>query len=121
MVKGNAPWDYKADFVNRSIENVKLGSQYYKMDVVANIHFGFVGAASGFSAEELLVGAGVAQVMGETSSWSYWNSNFDDPGDQVAIWLGIKLYDEYGPELTVDQLITALDQYGSNLNQPKWE
>lgn len=89
------------------------------MDVVANIHFGFVGAASGFGLEELLVGAGVAQIWDGTSDWSYWNSNFDQPKDQYGIWLGFLLYQQYGANLTEADFNAAIEEHGDNLNQPQ--
>ena len=117
MVKGGAPWDFKNDL--SGIDSVVLGSSAVPMDMVANIHYGFVGSAGGFSSGELLAGAGVAQIAGGTSSLSYWNSNFDDPRDQLAIWIGIMLYKKYGLDLTVDQFIQTLDQNNGDQQSPQ--
>jgi len=122
LVKGEGPWDFKADFRELDIDTVILGGHQFNMDVVANIHYGFVGAASGFSTEELLVGAGLAQIKAGTTDWTdwgYWTANFDDPKDQNAIFLGIWLYQQYGPELTVEQFTNAIEGYRENLRQAK--
>jgi hypothetical protein len=113
MVKGGAPWDYKVELRERSTQSVILAGHEFNIDVVANIHFGYVGRASGFSADELLVGAGVAQILAGTSDWAYWQSYFDDPQDQFAIWLGIWLYEH--PDMALED---AIEQYGDNLNAP---
>jgi hypothetical protein len=111
MVKGGGPWDFKPDLSKAGVSTVILGGHSFGFDIVANIHYGFVGAASGFSLNELLLGAGAAQLASGTSSWSYAGSNFDDPRDQAAIWLGFWLYGQYGIDLTIDQFVQAIDQY----------
>ena len=78
----------------------------------ANIHFGFVGSASGFSSDALLNGAGMAQIMGGTSSLSFIWTGFDSPYDAAAIKVGIYLYERYGNvALTEDMLREALQQF----------
>jgi hypothetical protein len=113
MVKGGAPWDYKVELRQAGIQAVVLGGRSFSFDVVANIHFGYVGRASGFSADELLFGAGVAQILDGTSDWEYWRSYFDDPQDQFAILLGIWLFEH--PDMTLED---AIDQYGYYLKPP---
>jgi RHS repeat-associated protein len=113
MVKGGAPWDYKVELNAATVRTVVLSGREFRMDVVANIHFGYVGRASGFSAEELMFGAGVAQVLDGTSDWDYWRSYFDDPQDQFAIWLGIWLFEH--SDMTLED---AIDLYGDHLSPP---
>lgn len=118
LVKGDATWDFKREFREADVLNVTLGCHNYLMDVVANIHYGFVGAASGFSQNELLVGAGVAQIFTGTSHWSYRRSKFDDPDDQAAIQLGYWLYQTYSAEMTETQFIQGVNQYHDRLRLP---
>jgi len=121
LVQGGGPWDYKVELDERELERIELGGTEYRSDVLANVHFGYVGRASGFSSEELLMGAGVAQVLSGTSDWSYFWSCFDDPADQAAISVGIYLYDQYGRfglELTEDMLQEALVLYSVRIGEP---
>lgn len=111
MVKGGAPCDFKVEL--QKYPYVILAGRKFSYDVVANIHFGYVGRASGFSADELMFGAGVAQVLDGTSDWDYWRSYFDDPQDQSGIWLGIWLFEH--PDMTLED---AIRMYGDNLRQP---
>ncbi|HZO70338.1 MAG TPA: Ig-like domain-containing protein [Kribbellaceae bacterium] len=78
---------------------------YY--DVWSNIHYGYVGRASGFDAETLL-GAQASQIPVVGSK---------DPGDDISVQIGIDLYDEYGEEgLTSGQLDQAI-----RAAFPQWE
>jgi hypothetical protein len=117
MVKGNGPWDFKVELREARIPFVTLGSKKYRFDVVANIHYGFVGAAIGFSETLLLKGAGAVQIYSKTSDLSYWNSNFDDPEDQFWIWFGIMLYHKYGDDMTAEEFEAELEQYGGEYAQ----
>jgi len=120
-------WDHKP-FIKKnygmwSYDDVSGNS--YQYDVWSNVHFGYVGAASGFSDWELKSGAGVGQLLAGTSDVGifdkeYWRRRFstlgdadvlaafDDPKDQAAIQLGIDLWRKYGTELTADELMDAI-------------
>ncbi len=112
LVKGGGPWDFKVDLTLKGFENVHLAGEWYFYDIVANIHYGYVGRAGGFSTDALLNGAGVAQITSRTSDWSYWWSRFDDPADQAAILVGIYLWEQYrDQDLTEDMLREALRRY----------
>ncbi|MFT3772521.1 MAG: polymorphic toxin type 44 domain-containing protein [Minicystis sp.] len=97
----------------------------YCYDVWSNIHFGYIGAASGFSGGMLKNGAGAAQAIAGTSDVSifgseYWRRRFetlgdadflaayDDPKDQEAINTGIDLWNKHGENVTQDQLMDAM-------------
>lgn len=84
-------WDYKA--------TLGTTTQYYVSDVgarmtgesIGNFHYDYVGSSC-FSATVLKSAAGMAQLINGTSSWSYWNTFFDDPRDQQQIQKGIDWY-----------------------------
>ncbi len=62
---------------------------------IGNINFGYTGKALGLPDSILLMGAGVAQIIAGTSSFSsIMASNGDDLRDQVFIIYGIRLYKE---------------------------
>jgi len=118
LVKGGGPWDYKVEFGFAGVSNVILGGQLFSMDVVANIHYGFVGAASGFNLRVLQMGAGGAQLMDGTSQSNWAMFYFDDPRDSFAVWFGYMLYMKYGPNLTIEQFQKAIEQYQNSLQPP---
>ncbi len=60
---------------------------------IGNINFGYTGAALGLPESVLLSGAGFAQIMAGTSTFSFvMASNGDDLRDQMFIRYGIMLY-----------------------------
>ena len=112
LVKGDGPWDFKDDLLEKGLQSVQLADKWYSFDVIANIHYGYVGMASGFSVDALLNGAGIAQIKAGTSDWSFFWSRFDDPADVAAILVGIYLWRHYGDqELTPEMLQEALHLY----------
>jgi RHS repeat-associated protein len=111
LVKSGGPWDYKVEFNSASVHQVTLGGKTLGYDVVANIHYGFVGAASGFSEDWLSFGAGIAQIKDGTSNLAYVTSWFDDPRDNAAIMFGYFLFQKYGGNLTKEQFEAELKGY----------
>ena len=94
------------------MKTVKLAGQWYSFDVGANVHYGYVGMASGFSIDALLNGAGIAQITGGYRHWSYFVTRFDQPADAAAISVGIYLWQQYGDQqLTPGMLQEALQHY----------
>jgi len=77
-VRSGGKWDYKVK--NRKYENF------------GNYHFGYAAAAYGIPRGIGKFGAGMYQLKSGTSSWSYWDSFFDDPNDQKWIDEG---YNDY--------------------------
>ena len=83
----------------------------FSYDLWSNIHYGFIGAYAGFTEVELLVGAGVAQVFDNFPEQLEGNAEVnrriydalsnrlgaenDDPSDQQAILIGIRLHSEF--------------------------
>jgi hypothetical protein len=111
LVGTGATWDFKVDiedttWYRRGDRDVIIGGRTLNFDAVANIHFGFVGRAAGFSGGFLVKAAGVAQ-------WQRWQKT-GDPHDQgvcnltyycdhpFATWtirFGAYLYELYGDRL----------------------
>jgi hypothetical protein len=53
----------------------------FSAEELGNLSFGYLGAAYGYSEGFLKFGAGIYQILSNTSSWSYIFSYFDDPRD----------------------------------------
>jgi hypothetical protein len=88
-----------------------LGGELVRMDIVANIHYGYMGKEVGFTDLELYVAAGFAQqVWGDRSS-GRWYAYGDEPVDQKAIQLGIELHKLYGTEPTYGQFVDLFQKY----------
>ena len=88
-------WDLK-DKGGWDLDSTKqycYGDILLREDDIGNIHYGFVGRTL-FSLDLLLFAAGIVQIWDKSSSWSYWDSNFDEPRDQWAIRFGYNLWDE---------------------------
>lgn len=130
-VAPNRPWDHKPIIrhalqakgnFNRGWQ--KYGQDDYFYDIWSNIHYGYVGVAVGFSASELIGGAGLAQAASDASRdvshgrWptmqnhpenGTWPSSADDVPDHISIQLGIDLYASAKPnELTTDLLLRKI-------------
>ncbi|NHZ78995.1 hypothetical protein F2P44_06855 [Massilia sp. CCM 8695] len=127
----NRPWDHKPILSARlRKQNIfragwqRYGNEDYFYDIWSNIHYGYVGAACGFSPDELLGGAGLAQagsdIMRDVSSLrrptvqnhpenGAWANTFDDIPDHISIKLGVTLYQQTKPAaLTVAVLLKAI-------------
>jgi hypothetical protein len=112
LVKGGGPWDFKVDLRHMGKTEVELAGGSYRFDIVANIHYGFVGRASGFASDALRSGAGITQITSRTSSLSFFWTDFDSPYDAAAVQVGIYLYDRYGNiPVTEDMLFEALQLF----------
>jgi RHS repeat-associated protein len=105
LVQAGAAWDFKT-FLNPANANapksgncphekcagfLTLCGACYRYDIVANIHYGYVGKAVGFSNSELLGGAGVAQIL---DNWNGVLPDFlwDEPEDADAIRVGMDMF-----------------------------
>ena len=111
---------------------------WWSYEVVANIHFGYVGRAAGFTELELLGGAGVFQLKdhvvdpvlgggihtGDRSARR--TADFDDPQDRAAIRIGIDLYNQRENKwepITHEQFRAAFLAHASQLKPgpaPNW-
>jgi hypothetical protein len=68
---------------------------YY--DIWSNIHYGYVGSAAGFDPEILQSGAAEAILAGRT-----------DHADILSVQIGIDLWNQYGLNLSAEQLWLAI-------------
>jgi hypothetical protein len=125
------PWDHKPILARRlSRQNIfrrgwqRYGDHDYFYDIWSNIHYGYVGAACGFSPDELLGGAGLAQagsdIGRDLAKWRIprvqhhpengnWANALDDIPDHISIKLGVALYKQARPAaLTVAHLLKAI-------------
>jgi len=131
MVGPGNTWDFKVDIERQpwfaeGERNVILGGVELNYDVVANMHFGFVGRAAGFKGDFLVISAGLAQEMlyrrtGNPNDkgvldLEYWG---DHPFATWSIRLGIFLYDTYGPEgLNEEAFAEGLELYIDEYGEP---
>ncbi|MBN2005873.1 MAG: DUF4157 domain-containing protein [Anaerolineae bacterium] len=139
LVAKGGIWDFKVDLNNKGVEYVKLGDKYYRYDVLANIHFGYVGRSVGFPGQVLLAGAGVAQVKdnvvdpirnGEAPNWNALGPithYCDDSADRASIQVGMELYERFEGRDDVSQeeieqaLIEILEAHDADLPQKEGE
>ena len=95
LVKAGARWDHKGRLLEEVGENIRLcgllDCRWYRYDVIANIHFGYIGRAAGFTGLELHVGTGQAQSK-DTPGTGVWYALGDDPLDYNAVQMGIDLF-----------------------------
>ena len=133
LVGTGATWDFKVDierttwFANGE-RNVTLGNRELNFDAGANIHFGFVGRAAGFSEEFLAAAAGLAQFQTYQANpvplnqgVCDTNSYCDQPFATWSIRFGSYLYDLYGDrldELDDDAFANTLEDYIEEYGEP---
>jgi hypothetical protein len=112
QVRNGGPWDLKNN-VYKPFEKtgVIVCGAAYGNDMPGNFHYGFVGAAAGFSDLILHKAAGVAQERAGTSKPEYHCTYGDDPQDFEFIRLGINLFDEVGLKVTEAGLKSALGKF----------
>ncbi|MFZ5915972.1 MAG: RHS repeat-associated core domain-containing protein [Chloroflexota bacterium] len=131
LVGTGAIWDFKVDiertkWFNEGERDVKLGGQTLNFDAVANMHFGFVGRAAGFSDKLLVAAAGIAQEMlyrdtQDPNDKGVCNGTYycDHPYASWSIQFGIYLYNEYRLEGLDDEVFfSALEAYIAEYGEP---
>jgi RHS repeat-associated protein len=104
-----------------------VGSSLYLFDIWSNIHYGYVGRASGFSQSELTGGAGIEQIGSDLVSKApphrspgadNWLASWDHPSDNEAIRIGIRLWDQYGLAVKPADLYLAVLEAPRLVSQP---
>jgi RHS repeat-associated protein len=115
LVKLGARWDFKNRISEELGLNIRLcgfdGCKWFFYDVIANIHFGYVGRAAGFSSVELHGGAGWAQGIDSPGTGSLLTLG-DEPEDFWEVEMGIYLYHLARPvRLDEFSFKIALDTY----------
>jgi hypothetical protein len=134
LVGTGATWDYKVDiegteWYREGIRDVKLGYGHLNYDAVANIHFGFVGRAAGFSGDFLVSAAGFAQLKRfafdthDPDDFGTCNTTYrcDHPYATWSIRFGIYLYELYWDrlgELDDAAFAAALEEYIALYGEP---
>ena len=74
-----------APFGSGADKHTYVGGWILRNQDWGNYLFSWSARQLGFHLFEILKGAGLAQIWKHTSSWNFWNSNFDDPVDQFWI------------------------------------
>lgn len=109
LVRGGGRWDFKANVYRGFRESgVTVCGRPYRYDMPGNYHYGFVGAAAGFSLTTLLSAAGGAQIQAGTSRPEYWCTFGDDPEDSAFIILGIGLHQSVQLDVSTTNLHLSL-------------
>ena len=121
-VRQNGDWDHKPKlhrFVSpttHSWARHAYDKTLYFYDIWSNIHYGYVGVASGFGEEVLLDGAGLEQ-LGLDLLRRRWPSRvagiqglraWDDAFDQSAISLGIELFSVVPDHVSARELVETI-------------
>jgi len=139
MVRQGGPWDPKPKIAKKFGYYQDLGDGYkYYYDVWGNVMYGYLGAATGFSEDELLHGAGAEQIgsslgysleqliterhidperLPQRRSEASGLAAFDLPEDQAAIRIGIQLWKTYGSDLTPEALLEEILKQGAFLER----
>lgn len=111
-------WDHKPKLPQRY--GLRSGDDFYFKipgqnkrvfyDIYSNIHYGYVGRATGLDRGTLIRGASLGETLlvGE-----------DDAGEQITMRIDMDLYDRYGPNLTKEQLHQGVMQAISEMEQAK--
>ena len=108
-VRNGGDWDLKNNaYKPYKKTGVIVAGNTYGNDMPGNYHYGFVGAAAGFSDYILHKAAGEAQQRAGTSKPEYGCTYGDDPADYEFIRLGIELFDTVGLSVTEVALKTSL-------------
>jgi hypothetical protein len=136
-VAQNSTWDHKPFLKNcfrpRSATEQHFhayGKRRYYYDIWSNIHYGYVGKASGFSDAMLLDGAGLEQIAStlltgtrpvRQGSITGRLRDWDGQKDRKSIQLGIALYQRHMGVLPVKTLLDAIlnNQLDTNLPRSK--
>jgi hypothetical protein len=130
-VRTNGEWDHKPYIAktfkfrvprsSKTQERHILGDFTYYYDLWSNIHYGYVGAAAGFSESELLDGAGLEQIgttllrLGLPKKNADGLRGWDDEPDRVSIGIGIELYKKNSNNINAEDVLEKIRQAGAKL------
>lgn len=80
-----------------------------RYDAWSNIHYGYVGVEAGFTPGELRMCADAADLA------VHWQT---DPGDDVAVRMGIELRQQYSPDqLRPEHILQSIESHRTELEQ----
>lgn len=131
-VRAGGNWDHKPKISSRfkyrvlshqTQERHILGDYTYYYDIWSNIHYGYVGAAAGFSESELLDGAGAEQVVSTLLGGDLPKKNgkglrgWDDESDRVSVRIGIELYNKNPSNVTAIDVLEKIKKAGNELDR----
>jgi RHS repeat-associated protein len=85
VVKTNGLWDFKWEIRDKIGKNIRIAGSWYKQDLPANVNFGYIGVAVGFSEQTLHCGADFATNR-------QWCSGADPIRDYEAIEVGFDIW-----------------------------
>lgn len=119
QVRNGGPWDLKNNVYKpyKKTGLIICGTTYGN-DMPGNFHYGFVGAAAGFSDLILHKAAGMAQERAGTSKPEYHCTYGDDPQDFEFVRLGIDLFDQVGLKVTEASLKSTLATFQTIVCSP---
>ncbi|MEN5343450.1 PAAR domain-containing protein [Achromobacter mucicolens] len=130
IVEPGQPWDHKP-MLQKMLKGVwnsgwqKSGAYDYFYDIWSNIHYGYVGVAVGFTPDELINGAGIAQALHDTlgalaeprlpSMQNHpenggWPASAGDRPDHISIRLGCDLYVDVKPHALTPAILLGAVQ-----------
>ena len=119
-------WDHKPIILSKMTDEEGwscIGSSRYRYDIWSNIHYGYVGAASGFNKTVLVENAGLEQVGSNIIShhiphYSSQNQTliegfapnvgWDEASDVASIIIGANLWKNYGLTVTPADIALAI-------------
>nr|WSY57798.1 polymorphic toxin type 44 domain-containing protein [Streptomyces sp. NBC_00886] len=116
QVRAGAEWDHKSILREQlPVENRGKLCCYNKIpgmdadayyDVWSNVHYGYVGAATGLDQDFLQFGASPGLDIPGMKSLPLVGAS--DPGDEATVRMGVDLWNKYGADLTQDQFHSEL-------------
>lgn len=112
LVRPGGVWDHKSRILDQTAgDNLYTplpgGNGNIRYDAWSNIHYGYVGTEAGFNQLELRKGADAADLIGRGTT---------DPGDDVAVRIGIELRQQYTPDqLRPEHVQQAIERHRGEL------
>lgn len=102
---------------------MKVFGREVSFDFAGNLAFGYIGAHAGYPDLTLKGGAGIAQIIANIvkgdpagkSSIDFGSDFGDAPEDQVAVKMGIKLYNTCGISCTANQVQAVINSMYNDL------
>ena len=86
----------------------------YFFDIWSNIYYGYVGSSIGFDRNGLQDVANLEKLVPEGQKWKLLRDlvislvGEYDPGDEISVEIGIELWFEYGDDLIIEDLHSAI-------------
>jgi hypothetical protein len=133
LVRQDGDWDHKPKISARfhpraaTAQHWHLyGKTLYFYDVWSNMHYGYVGLASGFSEAQLLDGAGLEQIGSDLLRFNAPQRSplvdglraFDAPSDRAAIQMGMALYRTHPSAITAAMLVRTVTRSTAITTKP---